>query len=170
MGEILGGLVRGISRVGYAIVDGWSRLSDNDRIVGTIAGGLVLGGLLMPGILGAGAAFAVSMVVSLGLLVLMVPPIAKALIKYRVIADWSIAFFALWAGFVSGSATLAVGMTFFGLCITTLLRVGKAVEDLIPGTFDWGQIAPVGVWKLFRKPTPDSPTIINVAPLPQAGN
>lgn len=150
MFELFERVYSGIQRVWETIKAGWARLTGTDRTVTAIAGGLVVGGLLMGGIMAQGAAFALSMCISLGLLSIMVPPLLRTMIKHRVAVDYILALGALTVGFTSGAATVAIGLTFFGLCVTAGLRIGKAAEHMLPD-LSWKQIFPFGVAKLLSK-------------------
>ena len=133
MGALLGKLIQFFRSTVSVAREGWAHLNETDRGVFAVATGVIMFGLLFSsGLMYAGATFAVSMLISLGLLCYTVPSILHVMIHHRVGVDVCVTLATLIGGFMSGSATITVAMMFFGLAVSAGLRLGKAVEDKIP--------------------------------------
>ncbi len=152
MGTIIEGIVVMIRKVIAVVREGWARLTDTDRIVTVVALSVVGFSLVFTGgLLYTGAVFAISMVVSLGLLSVMVPPLLRWLARYRVVVDFITTIGTLVLGFLSGSVTLVVSLGMFGLCMTAGLRIAKAAEHLLSADWDWSYIFPKSWIGMFSK-------------------
>lgn len=128
-----------LSEVYAILVEGWTNLTGNDRAVLVIASCVELFALIFcSGIIFDGAVFALSMMISLTLLVITVPSLLRFLANHRVAIDVIVTSFLLVFGFLTGSVTLATSLMFFGLCLSAGLRLAKVVEHRIPeSTWDW---------------------------------
>jgi len=175
MGTIIDGLIVFIRKVIQVGREGWAKLTGTDRIVTVVAASVVGFSLVFTGgLLYSGAVFAVSMMVSLGLLAVMVPPLLKWLARYRVVVDFITAIGTLVLGFLSGSATLVVGLVLFGLCMTAGLRIAKGAEHLLPADWNWSYIFPSRWVRMFdtkgaavdRKPVVIETSAIETKALP----
>ncbi len=167
MGTIVEGFVVFVRKIIEVIREGWAKLTGTDRIVTVVALGVVGFSLVFTGgLLYTGAVFAVSMMVSLGLLAVMVPPLLRWLAKYRVVVDFCTAIGTLVLGFLSGSATLVVGLVLFGLCMTAGLRIAKGAEHLLPGDWNWSYIFPSRWVAMFDKPIVIDTTVVKTEALP----
>lgn len=112
-----------LTRAKDAFLQAWDRMTEEDRTVFIIAGACEVVGLLIGGIIGAGAIFALTMMLSLGLLLYSFPKACRFVAKYRYIIDAVVTIWLLFVGFLTGSVTLVVGLMFFGLCLSAYLRV-----------------------------------------------
>ena len=135
MATVIDAIVSVLRKAFEVLQEGWKNLTSNDKAVLVIASAVELFALLFcGGIIFEGAVFALSMMVSLALLIVTVPPVLKFLAKYRVAVDITVTAFLLVFGFITGSVTLATSLMFFGLCLSAGLRLAKAVDHMIPET------------------------------------